>query len=162
MIIDTFKLWGEIDSITVSIIWNLHRQSLTKLAKHQEAICSLLLLSPSEICLTILPAMLVTVHLILQVSTLFHKFSSVTRDITHSSFASQRLSCKELPLKALIFCLLFFYFLYWGTVDVYFLNYYSSYYNIKLFSWEDYIICSTPLVLTYTAWTSQSLFFPFY
>lgn len=95
-------------------------------------------------------SMLATVHLILQVSTLFHKFSSVTRDISHSSFASQRLSCKELPLRALIFHLLLLYFIYCGTLDVYVLNYHSSYFNVKLVSWEEYIIYSTPLVLTYS------------
>lgn len=107
MIIDTFKLQREIDSVTISIICNLPRQSLPRLAKHQEAISYLFLLVPSEICLTILSAMLATVHLILQVSTLSQKFFSVTRDISHSSFARQRLSCKELPLRGLIFCLLF-------------------------------------------------------
>lgn len=93
--------------------------------------------------------MLATVHWILQVSILFHKLSSVTRDISHSGFPSQRLNCKELPLRALLFCLLFLYFIYCGTVDVYVLNYHSSYYNVKLVSWEDYIIYSTPLVLTH-------------
>lgn len=134
MIIDTFKLRREIDSVTISIICNLPRQSLPRLAKHQEAISYLFLLVPSEICLTILSAMLATVHLILQVSTLSQKFFSVTRDISYSSFARQRLSCKELPLRGLIFCLLFLYFIYCGTADVYILNYHSSYYNVKLVS----------------------------
>lgn len=162
MIIDIFELWREIDSVTISIICNLSRQSLPRLAKHQEAISYLFLLVPSEICLTILSATLATVHLILQVSTLSQKFFSVTRDISHSSFARQRLSYKELPQRDLIFCLLFLYFIYRGTADVYILNYHSSYYNVKLVSWEDYIIYSTPLVLTYPVWISQRLFLFFF